>query len=75
MRESKVEENLENDETDSEHGNFDFRLQLDLLHLRQRHYALLFYSSERMICQSYCIVLPDNQTVVFTFLTYSSTDP
>ena len=35
MRESKVEENLENDETDSEHGNFAFTLQLDLQHPRR----------------------------------------
>ena len=34
MRESKVEENLENDETEPEHGNFAFRLQLDLRHPR-----------------------------------------
>ena len=35
MRESKVEENLENGETDSEHGNLAFRLQLDLRHARR----------------------------------------
>lgn len=66
MRESKVEENLENDENDSEHGNFAFRLQLDLRHPRPVSCALhLFHSSDWMICSSLCIARPDIQTVVF----------